>query len=294
MKNAILKFSLTALATLTLAACGSSGRSGNSQSVHTPSTSIHTPDNSQNNSATNKNISTPPVNVSNANNLEIKNNDKTGDSFIISEENKYLTSKKVDITTNYDLNVLYIGDTKILLSSPSIKLNGWLNVRSGISDYIDGIKNSTNLRVCCGKYTDTRIGTVSIKNENKNEDTYFFYNGNLTRNMPNGGTAIYNTGDSILLSYHDELGNTDEDFGTSQFSADFVNKKLTGSLSVNKTKLNINADISGNTFSGTAQSDSFKSQGIAEGKFYGENAKELGGFVKANDDSWAGAFAAKK
>ena len=94
MKNAILKFSLTALATLTLAACGSSGGSGNSQSVHTPSTSIHTPDNSQNNSAPNKNISTPPVNVSNANNLEIKNNDKTGDSFIISEENKYLTSKK--------------------------------------------------------------------------------------------------------------------------------------------------------------------------------------------------------
>lgn len=37
-----------------------------------------------------------------------------------------------------------------------------------------------------------------------------------------------------------------------------------------------------------------KSQGIAEGKFYGENAKELGGLVKANDNSWSGAFAAKK
>ena len=290
MKNAILKFSLTALATLTLAACGSSG-GGNSQSTHTPSTSIHTQDNSQNNSTPNKNISTPPVNVSNANNLEIKNNDKTGGAFILSEEDEHVTLKKVDITTNSDLNVLYIDSTKIPLSSPSINSNEWSNISSDTVS-IDGIKTSRDLQVCCGKYTDTRIGNVLSKN--KNEDTYFFYNGNLTRNMPVGGIVNYNTGDSILSSYHDELGDTDEAVGTSQFSADFVNKKLTGSLSVNNTKLDIKADISGNTFSGTAQSNAFKSQGIAEGKFYGENAKELGGFVKANDDSWAGTFAAKK
>ena len=186
---------------------------------------------------------------------------------------------------------MYIDGTKIPLSSPSIKSNGWLDIRSDKVS-IDGIETSRDIKVCCGKYTDTRIGTVLSKN--KNEDTYFFYNGNLTRNMPVGGTVNYNTGDSILSSYHDELGDTDEAVGTSQFSADFVNKKLTGSLSVNKRKLNINADISGNTFSGTAQSDAFKSQGIAEGKFYGENAKELGGLVKANDNSWSGAFAAKK
>ncbi|MEX4505332.1 transferrin-binding protein-like solute binding protein [Haemophilus influenzae] len=285
----LTKFSLTILVALTLTACGSSGGSGDSQSAHTPSTSIHT----QNNSTPNKNTSTPPVNVSNANNLEIKNNDKTGGAFIISEEDGHVTLKKVDITTNSDLNVLYIDGTKIPLSSPSIKSNGWLNIRSGTGKVsIDGIETSRDLKVCCGKYTDTRIGKVLSKN--KNEDTYFFYNGNLTRNMPVGGTVNYNTGDSILSSYHDELGDTDEAVGTSQFSADFVNKKLTGSLSVNEKKLNINADISGNTFSGTTQSDAFKSQGIAEGKFYGENAKELGGLVKANDNSWSGAFAAKK
>lgn len=87
------KFSLTVLSSLTLTACGS-GVSGNSQSAHTPSTSIHTPDNSQNNSAPNKNISTPPVNVSNANNLEIKNNDKTGGAFIISGEDEHAILKK--------------------------------------------------------------------------------------------------------------------------------------------------------------------------------------------------------
>lgn len=186
---------------------------------------------------------------------------------------------------------MYINGTKIPLSSPSIKSSGWLDISSDKVS-IDGIETSRDIKVCCGKYTDTRIGTVLSKNEN--EDTYFFYNGNLTRNMPVGGTVNYNTGDSILLSYHDELGDTDEAVGTSQFSADFINKKLTGSLSVNNTKLNIKADISGNTFSGTAQSNAFKSQGIAEGKFYGENAKELGGLVKANDNSWSGAFAAKK
>ena len=138
MKNAILKFSLTALATLTLAACGSSG-GGNSQSTHTPSTSIHTQDNSQNNSTPNKNISTPPVNVSNANNLEIKNNDKTGGAFILSEEDEHVTLKKVDITTNSDLNVLYIDSTKIPLSSPSINSNGWSNISSDTVS-IDGIK----------------------------------------------------------------------------------------------------------------------------------------------------------
>ncbi|TPG99781.1 Slam-dependent surface lipoprotein [Haemophilus haemolyticus] len=287
------KFSLTILAALTLTACGSGGGSADSQSAHISSTSIHTPDNSKNNSIPNKNTSTPPVNVPNANNVEIKNNDKTGSAFIISGEDEHLILKKVDITTNSDLNVLYIDGTKIPLSSPSIKSNEWLNIRSGTGKVsIDGIETSRDIKVCCGKYTDTRIGTVLSKNEN--EDTYFFYNGNLTRNMPNGGTAIYNTGDSILSSYHDELGDTDEAVGTSQFSADFVNKKLTGSLSVNNTKLNINADISGNTFSGTAQSNAFKSQGTAEGKFYGENAKELGGLVKANDNSWGGAFAAKK
>ena len=255
------KFSLTILAALTLTACGSSGGSGDSQSSHTPSTSIHT-----------------------------QNNDKTGGAFIISGEDELATLKKVEIT-NSDLNILYINGTKIPLSSPSIKSSGWLDISSDKVS-IDGIETSRDIKVCCGKYTDTRIGTVLSKNEN--EDTYFFYNGNLTRNMPVGGTVNYNTGDSILSSYHDELGDTDEAVGTSQFSADFINKKLTGSLSVNNTKLNIKADISGNTFSGTAQSDAFKSQGIAEGKFYGENAKELGGLVKANDNSWSGAFAAKK
>ena len=45
---------------------------------------------------------------------------------------------------------------------------------------------------------------------------------------------------------------------------------------------------------GVAKSDLLNSQGKAEGKFYGENAKELGGSANANDNSWGAAFAAKK
>ena len=58
--------------------------------------------------------------------------------------------------------------------------------------------------------------------------------------------------------------------------------------------MTVDAKISGNGFAGTAKSALLNSQGTAEGKFYGENAKELGGLVKANDNSWSGAFAAKK
>ena len=155
------KFSLTILAALTLTACGSGGGSGNSQSAHTPSTSIHTPDNSKNNSPPNKNILNPPVNVSNPNNLEIKDNDKIGGAFIISGEDEHVTLKTVDITTNSDLNTLYIDGTKIPLSSLSVKSDRWLDIRSDKVS-IDGIETSRDLKVCCGKYTDTRIGTSFI------------------------------------------------------------------------------------------------------------------------------------
>ena len=52
-------------------------------------------------------------------------------------------------------------------------------------------------------------------------------------------------------------------------------------------------DISGNKFYGTAKSSSFVSEAVSEGKFYGDGAKELGGMVKAKDNSWVGAYGAK-
>lgn len=112
--------------------------------------------------------------------------------------------------------------------------------------------------------------------------------------MPSSGVASY-SGDSIISADTDKLPDEDYVKGSSTFSADFGNKKLTGTISAgNVDVVKVDANISGNGFAGTAKSDLLNSQGTAEGKFYGENAKELGGLVKANDNSWGAAFAAKK
>ena len=76
---------------------------------------------------------------------------------------------------------------------------------------------------------------------------------------------------------------------------DFGNKTLNGSLGINKIQpVNINASISDNSFNGTANSSSLPSAARVEGKFYGEQAKQLAGLAQANDNSWAAAFGAQK
>ncbi len=56
--------------------------------------------------------------------------------------------------------------------------------------------------------------------------------------------------------------------------------------------INLNANINGNSFTGSANSASLSGTAKVEGKFYGENVKELGGMFKAAD--WVGAFGASK
>ncbi|HHV6307329.1 TPA: transferrin-binding protein-like solute binding protein [Haemophilus influenzae] len=101
---------------------------------------------------------------------------------------------------------------------------------------------------------------------------------------------------------------------TSEFSADFGKKKLTGQLYYNLRKTNANesqgrkhklydidADIYSNRFRGKvdpAQKNStehpFTSEGVLEGGFYGPNAEELGGKFLANDKRVFGVFSAKE
>lgn len=146
--------------------------------------------------------------------------------------------------------------------------------------------------MCCGTYSNVRFG--AIESQDPSQDDILFYNGYPTTSMPSSGVVTYR-GDSIISADTDKLPDEDYFKGSSSFSADFGNKKLTGTLRTdNKDVVKIDANISGNGFSGTAKSDLLNSQGKAEGKFYGENAKELGGSAKANDNSWGAAFAAKK
>ncbi len=279
MKNAILKFSLTALATLTLAACGSSGGddAGSRSQAPTkdkPAAQANQPTKKQNNS------NTPMLPSS---------NNKTGGVIVVDNEGDNVVTKNIALTSPnlYKINV--DGKDIPIGFGPGISSVGWAVSKA---QTINGMKLNGKLEVCCGTYSNVRFG--AIESQDPSQDDIFFYNGYPTTSMPSSGVVTYR-GDSIISADTDKLPDEDYLKGSSSFSVDFGNKKLTGTLRTdNKDVVKIDANISGNGFSGTAKSDLLNSQGKTEGKFYGENAKELGGSAKANDNSWGAAFAAKK
>ena len=279
MKNSILKFSLTALATLTLAACGSSGGgdAGSRSQAPTkdkPATQANQPTKKQNNS------NTPMLPSS---------NNKTGGVIVVDNEGDNVVTKNIALTSPnlYKINV--DGKDIPIGFGPGISSVDWAVSKAHT---INGMKLNGKLEVCCGTYSNVRFG--AIESQDPSQDDIFFYNGYPTTSMPSSSVVTYR-GDSIISADTDKLPDEDYLKGSSTFTADFGNKKLTGTISAgNVDVVTVDAKISGNGFAGTAKSALLNSQGTAEGKFYGENAKELGGLVKANDNSWGGTFAAKK
>ena len=262
MKNTIVKFSLTALAAFTLAACGSSG--GSSDNTAAPS-------NEQKTQATPSKTNLPTQNSTKAN----QNQTFTGSAFVISEQDDKVQVKNVKFN-DANINQLEVDGQKITLTYPGIYAGSWQRVN--------------NTAVCCGKYANVRMG-VSLSNGPTEKDI-LFYNGAPTQNMPVTGLASYK-GDSIILS-DDISDDSDEVAGQSSFDVDFGAKTLSGSITANNAPtINISANISGNSFEGTAKSTKL-TDGAVEGKFYGNNAVELGGLAKANDNSWGAGFVGKK
>ena len=260
MKNAIVKFSLTALAAFTLAACGSSGGSSDNTAAasHDQKTQV-TP------SKTNL----PTQNSTKANQTF------TGSAFVLSEQDDKVQVKNVKFN-DANINQLNVDGQKITLTCPGIYSGGWQRVN--------------NTAVCCGKYANVRMG-VSLS-KGPTEKDILFYNGAPTQNMPVTGLASYK-GDSIILS-DDISDDSDAVAGQSSFDVDFGAKTLSGSITANNVPtINISANISGNSFEGTAKSTKL-TDGAVEGKFYGNNAVELGGLAKANDNSWGAGFVGKK
>ena len=280
MKNTILKFSLTALAALTLAACGSSGGGDAGSSSQAPTKDKQTAQATQ--TTKNKN------NVSDSASPSLNN--KTGGVIVIDSDNKGNVTTKTVALTSANLYKINVDGKDIPIGfGPGISARGW-TVAS--AQTINGMKLNGKLEVCCGSYSNVRFG--AIESQDPSQDDILFYNGYPTTSMPSSGVASY-VGDSIITADTDKLPDEDYVKGSSSFTADFGNKKLAGTISAaNVDVVKIDANISGNGFSGTAKSDLLNSQGKAEGKFYGENAKELGGSAKANDNSWGAAFAAKK
>ncbi|MDU6898310.1 MAG: Slam-dependent surface lipoprotein [Haemophilus parainfluenzae] len=280
MKNTILKFSLTTLAALTLAACGSSGGGDAGSSSQAPTKDKQAAQATQ----TTKNQN----NVSGS--VSPSSNNKTGGVIVIDSDNKGNVTTKTVALTSANLYKINVDGKDIPIGfGPGISARGW-TVAS--AQTINGMKLNGKLEVCCGSYSNVRFG--AIESQDPSQDDILFYNGYPTTSMPSSGVASY-VGDSIITADTDKLPDEDYVKGSSSFTADFGNKKLAGTISAaNIDVVKIDANISGNGFSGTAKSDLLNSQGTAEGKFYGENAKELGGVVNANDNSWGAAFAAKK
>ena len=279
MKNTILKFSLTALAALTLVACGSSGGGDAGSSSQAPTKDKQAAQTTQ--PAKKQNNSNTPMLPS--------SNNKTGGVIVVDDEGGRVVTKNIALTSPnlYKINV--DGKDIPIGFGPGISSGDWTVSKA---QTINGMKLNGKLEVCCGSYSNVRFG--AIESQDPSQDDILFYNGYPTTSMPSSGVASYK-GDSIISADTDKLPDEDYLKGSSSFTADFGNKKLTGTLSTrNKDVVKIDANISGNGFSGTAKSDLLNSQGKAEGKFYGENAKELGGSAKANDNSWGAAFAAKK
>ena len=280
MKNTILKFSLTALAALTLVACGSSGGGDAGSSSQAPTKDKQAAQTTQ--SAKKQNNS--------SNSASTSSNNKTGGAIVVDSDTKGNVTAKTVALTSANLYKINVDGKDIPIGfGPGIGSGGWSVFKA---QTINGMKLNGKLEVCCGSYSNVRFG--AIESQDPSQDDILFYNGYPTTSMPSSGVASYK-GDSIISADTDKLPDEDYLKGSSSFTADFGNKKLTGTLSThNKDVVKIDANISGNGFSGTAKSDLLNSQGKAEGKFYGENAKELGGSAKANDNSWVASFAAKK
>lgn len=263
----ITTFSLTALACFALSACGSGGGSKENSSTSTvnlPSVINSVGSNQQSGAASGN----PVANNDNA----------TGAAFVLSgqDENVSILYKKLTSAENFKQTIVVDGKT-VTIAFPGIISGDWTKISDNYT--------------CCGKYSDVRFG-YTVGND-PSESDYLFYNGNTTKTMPTSGVAQYN-GDFIFDSHDEAYEDLEGDdlTGKATFTADFANKTLVGSMNSSHIEpINVNAAINGNGFKGNAQSASFKTTAELEGKFYGENAKELGG-IFTDKKSWGGAFGA--
>lgn len=227
MKNTILKFSLTALSALTLAACGSSGGGDAGSSSQAPTKDKQAAQTTQ--PAKKQNNSSNPVSTS--------SNNKTGGAIVVDSDNKgHVTAKTVALTSAnlYKINV--DGKDIPIGFGPGISARGWTQATAKT---INGMKLNGKLEVCCGSYSNVRFG--AIESQDPSQDDILFYNGYPTTSMPSSGVASYR-GDSIISADTDKLPDEDYLKGSSSFTADFGNKKLTGTLSThNKDVVKIDA-----------------------------------------------------
>lgn len=286
-KRALAKFTLTTLAVLTLAACGSGGGSTSSNVKNTITETV---------------ANKLPNSVSSTT-AKLLGNDAT------SKTEKKTEPEKDKITgyryEGYDtfipwsqdsqnINVLKVWGTEITLVDPSqTQENGWLK---GANSKETGLTN----KVIGNNLQDARYGVVINRDE-----SVAFVQGKATdvNNIPTTGLAKYEGQHVINEENKDIQKDVQKDVQKAKFGyqtgkaiidVNFDNKTLTGALEIPRQGqsdyLAFSADISGNSFSNR----SFGNNDIqVDGKFYGEHADEMAGIYRT-EKKFSGAFGAKK
>ncbi|AUI65139.1 MULTISPECIES: Slam-dependent surface lipoprotein [Glaesserella] len=273
----ITKLSLTLLAGIVLTACGGSGGGSSSNSA-----SSVQPIDTSSSTATSNNSTSSPSNTtsSNSTNSATTVSNSTGGTYVFSGIDDNVTTTYKVLNDASDLNFIVVDGQKIRVAYSNITSGSWTTIN--------------NTSVCCGKFTDVRFGAIG--STGPNEKDYIFYNGNPTQSVPTSGSATY-TGHFIITGNH-PVAFEDEDYlkGNVNFTANFSAKTLAGNLTdvAGLNPISVNTQISGNSFTGEANSSDFATKAVVEGKFFGENAKELGGIFKDNGSTWGGAFGASK
>lgn len=132
--------------------------------------------------------------------------------------------------------------------------------------------------------TGTKFSHVSYGYLGRESTPTLFVQGKTSSSVPSTGKATYR-GSAI----HVTAGNSNATTQIAQasFDVDFDKKTLKGTINTPQ-KVNLEANISGNRFSGTASGIS------TTGYFYGDKADELGGLYRNTNGTVSGAYAAKK
>ena len=281
MKFNLSKLSLTILATVTLAACGSSGDSNTQPADQAKPTEPVKP------------VDQPK----NEEQIVLK---RVG--FEVNKEDKTVTAIERQIHDDNNVNLVNVEGQEIEIipsgyyERPVIGTNEKEVLQADYPELrsISG-KNYKNIR--WGKFTEPTLGS----------DYYVAFGVNPTTEMPQSGTANYIGNGMHVEKRADYL---DSYLSFVKLTANFADKTLNGTISLAKTGLkdelvsneiaggalpphlhfddvSLSAKIQGNQFSGTSE------KGVhTEGGFYGKDAEEVAGTYKGKEAM--GVFGARK
>lgn len=225
------------------------------------------------------NTGTTVVNTTNTNQVAQANFGGVSTKILEGDNDRLLQFGVQSATSGSSLNKIILDGQEITLHEPYRNSNGWTHTEYG----------DTEQTLYTG-YSYMRFGLHESDERNDTDAFRFIAHGQLTDSskVPTAGKATY-TGHALYQHRYSD----DPIRGTSQFDVDYGNKKIAGVVSVPyRNDIHLQGDISGNGFAGQLNGT------VMQGKFFGNNAEELGGtFHKGSsqqDAEFAGAFGAKK